>query len=174
MFEQTFKNINNILYKDTGCSSELGYVEQTSLILFLKYLDDFEKDKKTAAPLAGKIYVGIISLEYRWDLWATPKGTDGKLFGYLKKNKTFADSANTIKYKIGEIFSKLKNKIQCGYNMREVINRIDELRFLSCVEKHDMSPSTKPKSRIWATQAEMTANTAHSVRLSKQSERLYE
>ena len=51
MFEQTFKNIDDILHKDAGCSSELDYVEQTSWILFLKYLDDFEKDKKTRQSL---------------------------------------------------------------------------------------------------------------------------
>jgi hypothetical protein len=49
MFEQTFKNIDDILHKDAGCGSELDYVEQTSWILFLKYLDDLEKDKETAA-----------------------------------------------------------------------------------------------------------------------------
>lgn len=158
MFEQTFKNIDDILHKDAGCSSELDYVEQTSWILFLKYLDDFEKDKKTAAELTGKPYSGIISPEYRWEKWAAPKGKDGKidhhraltgddlkdfvdlkLFPYLKKFKTSAESAATIEYKIGEIFSELKNKIQSGYNLREVINRIDELRFRSHAEKHEMS-----------------------------------
>ena len=29
MFEQTFKNIDDKLWKDAGCSSELDYVEQT-------------------------------------------------------------------------------------------------------------------------------------------------
>ncbi|MEI8173519.1 MAG: N-6 DNA methylase [Deltaproteobacteria bacterium] len=158
MFEQTFKNIDDILHKDAGCGSELDYVEQTSWILFLKYLDDFEEDKKTAAELSGKPYSGIISPEYRWEVWAVPKGKDGKidhhqaltgddlkdfvdrkLFPYLKRFKTSAESAATIEYKIGEIFSELKNKIQSGYNLREVINRIDELRFRSHAEKHEMS-----------------------------------
>ena len=40
MFEQTFKNIDNILHKDSDCGNELDYVEQTSWLLFLKYLDD--------------------------------------------------------------------------------------------------------------------------------------
>ena len=152
MFEQTFKNIDDILHKDAGCGSELDYVEQTSWILFLKYLDDFEKDKKTAAELADKSYEGIIDKQYKWEVWAVPKGKDGKidhhkaltgddlkdfvdhkLFPYLKKFKTSAESADTIEYKIGEIFSELKNKIQSGYNLREVINRIDELRFRSHV-----------------------------------------
>lgn len=158
MFEQTFKNIDDILHKDAGCSSELDYVEQTSWILFLKYLDDLEKDKKTAATLAGKTYTGIISAEYRWEVWAVPKNKDGKLdhhkaltgddlkdfvdhtlFPYLKKFKANAESADTIEYKIGEIFNELKNKIQSGYNLREVINLIDQLRFRSHVEKHEMS-----------------------------------
>ena len=158
MFEQTFKNIDDVLWKDAGCSSELDYVEQTSWILFLKYLDDFEKDKKTAAELAGKSYTRIISREFRWNVWAAPKDKEGKidhhkaltgddlkdfvdhkLFPYLKKFKTSAESAETIEYKIGEIFSELKNKIQSGYTMRGVIDLVDELRFRSNAEKHEMS-----------------------------------
>jgi type I restriction enzyme M protein len=158
MFEQTFKNIDDILHKDAGCGSELDYVEQTSWILFLKYLDDLEKDRATAAELTGKTYSPIIDKEYQWTVWAMPKGKDGKLdhhnaltgddltdfvnnklFPYLKKFKTSAESADTIEYKIGEIFSELKNRIQSGYNLREVINRIDELRFRTHAEKHEMS-----------------------------------
>ena len=158
MFEQTFKNIDDILHKDAGCGSELDYVEQTSWVLFLKYLDDLEKDKKTAAELTGKTYSNIIKPEFQWTKWAAPKSKDGnldhhkaltgddltdfvniKLFPYLKKFKTDAESADTIEYKIGEIFSELKNRVQSGYNLREVINRIDELRFRTHAEKHEMS-----------------------------------
>jgi type I restriction enzyme M protein len=158
MFEQTFKNIDDILHKDAGCGSELDYVEQTSWVLFLKYLDDLEKDKATAAELTGKTYVPIIDTDYQWTVWAAPKGADGKidhhtaltgddladfvnikLFPYLKKFKADAESADSIEYKIGEIFSELKNRIQSGYNLREVINRIDELRFRTHAEKHEMS-----------------------------------
>jgi type I restriction-modification system DNA methylase subunit len=67
MFEQTFKNIDDILHKDAGCGSELDYVEQTSWVLFLKYLDDLEKDKATAAELTGKTYTPIIAPEYQWN-----------------------------------------------------------------------------------------------------------
>jgi type I restriction enzyme M protein len=158
MFEQTFKNIDDILHKDAGCGSELDYVEQTSWVLFLKYLDDLEKDKATAAELTSKTYTNIINPEFQWSVWATPKDkdgkldhhksltgddlkdfVDGKLFPYLKKFKADAESADTIEYKIGEIFSELKNRIQSGYNLREVINRIDELRFRTHAEKHEMS-----------------------------------
>jgi type I restriction enzyme M protein len=158
LFEQTFKNIDDVLWKDAGCSSELDYVEQTSWILFLKYLDDLEKDRQTAAELMGKTYVNIISPEYRWEVWAAPKNGNGKidfqkalsgddlkdfvddkLFPYLRKFKTDNQGSDTIEYKIGEIFTELKNKIQSGYTLREVVNNVDELRFRSSAEKHEMS-----------------------------------
>ncbi len=158
MFEQTFKNIDDTLWKDAGCSSELDYVEQTSWVLFLKYLDDLEKDKQTKSELSGKSYAPIIDEQYKWDVWAAPKDDNGKidhhkassgddlrdfvdlqLFPYLKKFKTQAENANTIEYKISEIFSELKNKIQSGYNLREVINLVDDLRFRTHKEKHEMS-----------------------------------
>ncbi len=157
MFEQTFKNIDDILHKDAGCGSELDYVEQTSWILFLKYLDDLERDRATSAELTGKVYTPIIDESYQWTVWAAPKLENGKidhdamtgddltdfvnnkLFPYFKKFKVSAESADTIEYKIGEIFSELKNRIQSGYNLREVINRIDELRFRTHAEKHEMS-----------------------------------
>ena len=157
MFEQTFKNIDDILHKDAGCGSELDYVEQTSWVLFLKYLDDLERDRATSAELTGKTYTPIIDKEYQWNTWAAPKiengkidhnaltGDDlldfvnGKLFPYLKKSKLSAENADTIEYKIGEIFSELKNRLQSGYNLREVINLIDELRFRTHAEKHEMS-----------------------------------
>ncbi|MCD6432863.1 MAG: N-6 DNA methylase, partial [Sulfurimonas sp.] len=157
MFEQTFKNIDDILHKDAGCGSELDYVEQTSWVLFLKYLDDLEKDKQTAGELSGEIYTKIIDTKYSWSSWAVPKLKDGsidhdaltgddlsefvnsELFPYFKNFKTNAQSPNTIEYKIGEIFSELKNRIHSGYNLREILNLVDEMRFRTHVEKHEMS-----------------------------------
>ncbi len=158
MFETTFKNLDDTLRKDSGCSSELDYIEQTSWILFLKYLDDYEKDKETTAKLSGETHSPIISEEYRWTTWAAPKTAEGKidfnaaltgddlkefvnngLFPYLKKFKISAESPSTIEYKVGEIFNEISNKLQSGYSLREVINKVDELRFRSNEEKHEMS-----------------------------------
>jgi type I restriction enzyme M protein len=157
LFEQTFKNIDDKLWKDAGCGSELDYVEQTSWILFLKYLDDLEKAREIQAELIGTTYSPIIAPEFRWETWAAPKNGNGKidinaltgddledfvnlkLFPYLKKFKNSTASADTIEYKIGEIFTELKNKVQSGYNLREVINLVSELRFQTATEKHEMS-----------------------------------
>ncbi len=158
MFEQTFKNIDDILWKEAGCQSELDYVEQTSWIIFLKYLDDLERERQTKAELVGKDYEAIIADKYRWEVWAAPKKEDGKidyqkaltgddlkdfvnneLFPYLRKFKTESESPTTIDYKIGEIFSGLNNKVNSGYNLREIINLVDQLRFRTHAEKHEMS-----------------------------------
>ena len=158
MFEQTFKNIDDLLYKDSGADSELDYIGQTSWVMFLRYLDELEQDKADEAELKGEEYKFILDEEYRWPNWAMPKGTDGKLdhhialtgpdlvqfvdgklFPYLAKFKQEADSANTIEYKIGEIFSELKNKIQSGYNLREILEYADELPFRASTDKHELS-----------------------------------
>lgn len=54
MFEQSFKNIDNELHKDAGCSTEMDYIEQTSWLLFLKYLEDLENNRAMEAELNGK------------------------------------------------------------------------------------------------------------------------
>src|SRR5436190_7191895 len=158
MFEQAFKNIDDVLWKEAGCTTELDYTEQTSWLLFLKYLDGLEQDRAMEAELEGKRYAFILDRPYRWDSWAAPKDKDGridhnkaqtgddlrdfvnqKLFPYLHGFKQKASGPNTIEYKIGEIFGEIKNKIQSGYNLREIIDHIDELRFRSQTEKHELS-----------------------------------
>src|ERR1039457_1706830 len=79
MFEQTFKNIDKTLRTEAGCQNELGYIEQTSWIIFLKYLDDLETDREAAAALSGKSYTPILGAEYRWKDWACPKTTSGQI-----------------------------------------------------------------------------------------------
>src|ERR1700675_4455597 len=166
MFEQAFKNIDDVLRKEAGCSSELDYTEQTSWLLFLKYLDALEQDKADESALERKKYTFILDKPYRWEEWAAPKGKDGqidhnraktgddlrdfvnqKLFPYLHGFKQKATGPNTIEYKIGEIFGEIKNKISSGYNLREIIDHIDELRFRSQSEKHELSHLYEAKIR---------------------------
>lgn len=161
MFEQSFKNIDTILRTDSGCGSELDYIEQTSWILFLKYLDDLEKTKQVEAELSGQKYTHILSDEFSWERWACPQiedeklkekkldiknALDGddlkdfvefKLFPYFKKFKS--EHPDTIEYKIGEIFSELKNKFASGYNLREILNLVDKMSFQGYEEIHELS-----------------------------------
>ena len=73
MFEQAFRNIDDVLRKEAGCTTELDYTEQTSWLLFLKYLDELEQDKATEAELAARPYSFILDEAYRWETWAAPK-----------------------------------------------------------------------------------------------------
>jgi type I restriction enzyme M protein len=158
MFEQAFKNIDADLRNEAGCTTELDYTEQTSWLLFLKYLDSLEQDKVMEAELEGRKYAFILDEAYRWSSWAAPKDKGGKLdhnkaqtgddlrefvnrklFPYLHGFKLKATGPNTIEYKIGEIFGEIKNKIQSGYTMRDIIDHIDELRFRSQAEKHELA-----------------------------------
>jgi type I restriction enzyme M protein len=126
--------------------------------LFLRYLDELEQEKSDEAELKGEDYSFILKEEFRWESWAMPKNEDGeldhhkaltgpdlvtfvdqKLFPYLSKFKQEAEDSKTIEYKIGEIFSELKNKIQSGYNLREIIGYADDLPFRASKDKHELS-----------------------------------
>ena len=158
MFEQTFKNIDNVLHKDAGSDSELDYIGQTSWVMFLRYLDELEQDKADEAELQGLEYQYILADEYQWSNWAMPKDEHGKLdhhiamtgpdlidfvdhklWPYLAAFKHSADHPQTIEYKIGEIFSELKNKVQSGYSLRDILEYADALPFRASKDKHELS-----------------------------------
>ena len=158
MFEQTFKNIDDVLWKEAGCTTELDYTEQTSWLLFLKYLDDLESNRAIEAELRGQPYVHIIDAPHRWSRWAAPKGPDGKidhnraltgpdlieyvnrdLFPYLEGFRSRASAADTIEYKIGEIFGEIRNKFTSGYSLRDALDYMDALSFRSQDQKHELS-----------------------------------
>ena len=158
MFTQVFNQLDNILREEAGCTTELDYTEQSSWLLFLKYLDDLEGEKRLEAELKGTDYRPIISDEYRWANWAAPKDSsgnfdhnvaltgpdlieyvDGTLMPYLKSFKGRAESPDTIEYKIGEIFHEVGNKFQSGYSLRDALEQVDQLTFGSAKEKHELS-----------------------------------
>lgn len=156
MFEQAFRMMDNKLRE--VCSNELDYVEQSSWILFLKYLDDLESERELQALLAGREYERIITGELCWNHWAAPKDKEGKadqanaltgedllefvnfkLFPQLSAFRSKATSPDTIEYKIGEVFSELRNKINNGASLRDLLWLVDSLKFQSSEEIHEMS-----------------------------------
>lgn len=158
MFEQAFKNIDNALRNDDGCATALDYIEQTSWVLFLKYLNDLEEDRKDRAILENKKYEPILAKEFSWPVWAAPKTKEGKrdhhktltgddliefvnlkLFPYLRNFRATHPDADTIQYKIGEVFDELRNRIESGYTLRDVLDYVDDLKFQTSAEKHEMS-----------------------------------
>ncbi|MCS4503360.1 type I restriction-modification system subunit M [Arhodomonas aquaeolei] len=166
MFEQTFKNIDDVLWKEAGCATELDYTEQTSWMLFLKYLDDLEHERAMVAELEGKAYDYIIDPDFRWSSWAAPKDEKGhfdhdtaetgpdlidfvntELFPYLQGFRERASDTDTIEYKIGEVFGEIRNKFQSGYSLRDALELVDSLSFRSQKEKHELSHLYEAKIR---------------------------
>ncbi len=161
--QKKIDRITDILRRDDGISGAMHYTEQTSWVLFLKFLDDYESEKEDEAVLSGKEYQPVLDYEHRWSNWACPKADNGKpdinkartgddltnyvnneLFPYLKG---FANAAATgaaadpksFSYKIGAIFQYLDNKIASGHTLREVLDIVDNLNFQSETDLFELS-----------------------------------
>ncbi len=157
MYDNAFNQIEKDLRAEEGVANELDYVEQTSWVLFLKYLHDLEAERRDRAELDGEDYTPIITGEFRWDKWAAPKKNgdidhnaaligddlikfvDGELFPYLAKFRQSATGPQTLQYKIGEIFTELRSKFRSGYILRDVLETIDGLSFGTQAQRHELS-----------------------------------
>ena len=108
--------------------------------------------------MKGELTEPLLEKKYQWSSWAVVKKNNGEidhdkslsgpdlkkfvdedLFPYLASFRSKSDSINSLEYKIGEIFSELKNKLQDGYTLRDILNEVDKLRFRSSEEKHELS-----------------------------------
>ena len=156
-YSQAFNSIDKVMRNDEGLASELDYAEQTSWLLFLKYLDDMEHEWADEAALTGKAYTPILAKPYRWQDWAAPRTADGKpdlnaktgadlidfvngkLVPHLKSFKDSSVDADSLQYKIGEIFSEVANRFRSGYTLRDVLQIVDTLSFGSSEAKHELS-----------------------------------
>ncbi|ENA32874.1 hypothetical protein HMPREF1487_06600 [Pseudomonas sp. HPB0071] len=159
--QQKIDRITDILRRDDGISGAMHYTEQTSWVLFLKFLDDYESEKEDEAVFSGKNYQPVLDDEHRWSNWACPKTTDGKLdlaraktgddlTDYVNKQlfpylKSFSNAAATgadpksFTYKIGAIFQYLDNKVASGHTLREVLDIVDSLSFQSESDLFELS-----------------------------------
>ena len=157
MYDAAFNNIENILRTEDGISTELEYVEQTSWLLFLKYLSDLETERKTRAELDGVTYEPIIASGYAWGEWAYPMSAgdlnddkaltgddliafvDQELFPYLGRLSRSAKNRNSIQYKVGEVFGEIQSKFRNGYTLRDVIEQVQKLSFNTQSSRHELS-----------------------------------
>lgn len=158
MYENAFNQIERDLRAEEGIANELDYVEQTSWVLFLKYLHDLENERRDRAELDGHAYTPIIDGAHRWVKWAAPKDkagsfdhnaarigddlikfVDQELFPYLAAFRQSATGPRTIQYKIGEVFTELRNKFRSGYILRDVLEIVDGLSFNTQEQRHELS-----------------------------------
>jgi type I restriction enzyme M protein len=153
------KSARQIMRKDKGLNGDLDRLPLFTWILFLKFLDDMEIAAEGEAKLAGKKYRQVIEPPYRWRDWAAqPDGItgeellkfisqdetmrpDGKkgagLFSYLRGLES--ESGKERQDVIANVFKGVTNRMESGYLLRDVINKVSSIHFTASEEMHTLS-----------------------------------
>ena len=157
--EAAFNAIDKKLWTPgSGCSGALDYMEQSSWLLFLRYLDAREHERQLDASMTGNTYTPALPKKLRWSTWAYPVKSDGtfdydralkgdtliqfiqhELFPGLRRLKEETTETDSIQYRIGAIFEQLNCRFTDGYLLREVIQLMQPLKFQTETDRHEMS-----------------------------------
>jgi type I restriction enzyme M protein len=152
------KSARDIMRKDKGLNGDTDRLPLLTWIMFLKFLDDLELQRKDEASLAGKKFRPAIEPPYRWRDWAVkangitgdellsfinqdettrPDGTRGKgLFAYLRSlTSSNGDDRRDV---IATVFRGVDNRMRSGYLLRDVINKVSSIHFTSSDELHTL------------------------------------
>ena len=152
------KSARDIMRKDKGLNGDLDRLPMLTWIMFLKFLDDAEQVRETEAKLAGKRFRPAIERPYRWRDWAAkddgitgdelvtfinqdeavrPNGIKGPgLFAYLRSLQ--GANGGDRRDVIATAFKATVNRMQSGYLLRDVLNRINTIHFTSSEEIHTL------------------------------------
>lgn len=153
------KSARQIMRKDKGLNGDLDRLPLFTWILFLKFLDDMEIAAEGEAKLARKNYRAVIEPPYRWRDWAAkPDGItgdellkfisqdetmrpDGKkgagLFAYLRGLQS--ESGKARQDVIANVFKGVTNRMESGYLLRDVVNKVSGIHFTASEEMHTLS-----------------------------------
>lgn len=153
------KSCRDIMRKDRGLNGDLDRLPQLTWMMFLKFLDDLEREDEAKAVLAGETYRPLVPEPYRWRDWAAqadgitgdelvafinndeaerPDGTRGPgLFAMLSSLE--GEAGHDRRNVIARVFDGTTNRMLNGYLIRDVLNKLNELRFSSSEELHTLS-----------------------------------
>lgn len=142
------KSCRKVMRKDKGLSGDLDRLPLVTWIMFLKFLDDLEQIEESRAKMRRVKYRPTIEPAYRWRDWAAqengitgpeliafinqeeatrPDGSKGPgLFAYLSGLHNGPTSRKRV---IASVFSRLTNRVQSGYLLRDVINLVNSIHF---------------------------------------------
>src|SRR2546426_1982946 len=152
------KSSRDIMRKDKGLNGDLDRLPMLTWIMFLKFLDDMEENRKEEATLAGKKFRQAIEAPYRWRDWASkddgmtgleliafinqeeavrPDGRKGAgLFAYLRSLQSANGDRRDV---IAKVFEGTVNRMINGYLLRDVVDKVNEIHFTSKDEIHTLS-----------------------------------
>lgn len=153
------KSARQIMRKDKGLNGDLDRLPLFTWILFLKFLDDMEIAAEEEAALAGETYAPVIEPPYRWRDWATeadgitgpellkfisqdealrPDSQRGPgLFAYLRDLRS--TSGRHRRDVIANVFKGVTCRMESGYLLRDVVNKVNDIHFTSSEEMHTLS-----------------------------------
>ena len=139
-------SIRNIMRQDRGISGDAQRLEQLGWMLFLKIIDDKDQELE----VIKDNYLSVIPAKYQWRNWATnSEGITGdELINFIDSNelanKGLFLSLREIKSAtnpkramiVKEVFDGTNNYMKSGYEMRKVINKLNEIDFTRSEDKH--------------------------------------
>src|ERR1700726_3625548 len=152
------KSARDIMRKDKGLNGDLDRLPLLTWIMFLKFLDDLEREREEEAKLAGKRFRPAIEPPYRWRDWAAnpqdvtgdellafinheectrPDGSRGAgLFAYLRS--LASSNGDDRRDVIATVFRGVDNRMKSGYLLRDVITKVAGIHFTSSEELHTL------------------------------------
>lgn len=139
-------SIRNIMRQDRGISGDAQRLEQLGWMLFLKIIDDKDQELE----VIKDNYVSVVPERFQWRTWATnPEGITGdELLEFIDSNSEvsrglFASLRNLTSISnpkraaiVKEVFDGSNNFMKSGYEMRKVINKLNEIDFNNSNDKH--------------------------------------
>lgn len=153
------KSCRDIMRKDKGLNGDLDRLPMLTWVMFLKFLDDMERLQEAEAELGSERFRPLIKKPYRWRDWASPddgltgpeliafvnqeKATrpDGKegagLFAHLRGLQS--PEGRGREEVVANVFRGVTNRMESGYLLRDVLNKIDGIHFDSTEEIHTLS-----------------------------------
>ncbi len=152
------KSARDIMRKDKGLNGDLDRLPMLTWVMFLKFLDDQEKIEEERAKLKKQKFRPVIETPYRWRDWAAqedglsgdalikfvdheeavrPDGTKGPgLIAYLRSLQ--GSNGDDRRDVVASVFSGVNNRMESGYLLRDVINKVNGIHFDSTEEIHTL------------------------------------
>lgn len=139
-------SIRNMMRLDRGISGDAQRLEQLGWMLFLKIMDD----KDMELEIIKDNYQSVIPEKFQWRNWASdPEGITGEeLLEFIdsnsEENKGLFATLRNLKSNVSperaaivkEVFDGSNNYMKSGYEMRKVINKLNEIDFNNSEDKH--------------------------------------
>jgi type I restriction enzyme M protein len=150
------KSARDIMRKDKGLNGDLDRLPMLTWVMFLKFLDDMERLGEEEAVFGEAAFRPAIEPPYRWRDWAAeptgitgddliafvnqeeairPDGTRGPgLFAYLRGLR--GGAGGDRRDVIATVFRGVANRMQNGYLLRDLVNKVDAIHFTTSDEIH--------------------------------------